>query len=128
MERSLIWIGGAGKGWGCSNCRWRFPVPTLLTGEEAKGAYDRLAAGKFREHLCEAGASLFAAKQETKQDPSTSFEERARMLIKRGYTPTIVVEIVFQEMEFEVGHNPRVMEEVRADAEDFLLRVAKGLI
>jgi hypothetical protein len=50
------------------------------------------------------------------------------MLIKRGYTPTIAVEIVFQEMEFEVGHNPKVMEKVRADAEDFLLRVAKGLI
>jgi len=128
MERSLIWIEGDHKGWGCSNCRWRFPVPTLLTGEEAKRAYDRLAAGKFREHLCEAGASLFAAKQETKRDASASFAERARMLIKRGYTPKIAVEIVFHEMEFEVGHNSRMMEKARADAEDFLLRVGKGLI
>ena len=45
MERSLIWVGGDAKGWACSKCRWKFPVPTLLTGEEAKGAYDRLAAG-----------------------------------------------------------------------------------
>ncbi|MGD0469693.1 MAG: hypothetical protein ABSA54_15045 [Terriglobales bacterium] len=128
MVRSLIWVEGEAKGWACSNCQWRFLVPTLLTGEEAKGAYDRLAAGKFREHQCEAGASFFAAEQGTKRDASASFAERARMLIKRGYTPTIAVEIVFQEMEFEVGHNPKVMEKVRADAEDFLLRVAKGLI
>jgi len=58
MERALVWIGGDAKGWACSKCRWKFPVPTLLTGEEAKGAYDRLAAAKFREHTCEAGTSF----------------------------------------------------------------------
>jgi len=128
MERSLIWIGDDDKGWGCSNCRWRFPVPTLLTGEEAKGAYDRLAAGKFGEHKCGAGASFFAAEPGTKRDAGASFAERARMLIKRGYTPKIAVEIVFHEMEFEEGHNSRMMEQARADAEDFLLRLGKGLI
>jgi hypothetical protein len=128
MERLLIWIGGDGTGWGCSNCRWRFPVPTLLTGEEAKGAYDRLAAGKFREHKCEAGASLFAAEQETKRDASAPFVERARTLVKQGYTPKVAVEIMLHEMEFEQGNDSRMMEKARADAEDFLLRVRKGLI
>ena len=72
MVRFLIWIEGDANGWACSNCRWRFPVPTLLSGEEAKGAYDRLAAVKFREHKCEAETSLSAAKQETKRSVAAS--------------------------------------------------------
>ena len=86
MVRFLIWIEGDAKGWACSNCRWRFPVPTLLSGEEAKGAYDRLAIVKFREHKCEAETSISAAKQETKRNADSAFAERTRMLIKRGYT------------------------------------------
>ena len=128
MARSLIWIEDDAKGWACSKCQWRFPVPTLLSGEEAKGAYDRLAAGKFREHKCWAGTSLFAAERETNLDGGAPFAERARMLIKRGYKPKVAVEIVLHEMEFEHGKNPRMMEKARADAEDFLLKVGKGLI
>jgi len=128
MERSLIWIGGEAKGWACSNCRWKFPVPTLLSGEEAKGAYDRLAAAKFREHTCEAGTGLFAAEEETKLDAGVSFVERARMLIKRGYTPKVAAELVLHEMEFEHGNNSTMMDKARADAQDFLLKVRKGLI
>ena len=86
MVRFLIWIEGDENGWACSNCRWRFPVPTLLSGGEARNAYDRLADVKFREHQCEAETSLSAAKQETKRDAGTAFADRARMLIKRGYT------------------------------------------
>jgi hypothetical protein len=128
MERALIWVGGDAKGWACSKCRWKYPVPTLLTGEEAKGAYDRLAAAKFREHKCDLGASLFAAEQPTKPDAGVSFAERARMLIKRGYTPKIAADLVLHEMEFEHASNSAVMEKARADAEDFLLKVRKGLI
>jgi hypothetical protein len=128
MVRSLIWVEGDAKGWACSNCSWRFPVPTLLSGEEAKGAYDRLAAGKFREHKCEAETSLSAAKPETKRDADAPFAERARMLIKRGYKPKVAVELALHEMEFEQGNDSRMMEKARADAEDFLLRVRKGLI
>jgi len=128
MERSLIWIGGEAKGWACSNCRWKFPVPTLLSGEEAKGAYDRLAAAKFREHTCEARTGLFAAEEETKLDAGVSFVERARMLIKRGYTPKVAAELVLHEMEFEHGNNSTMMNKARADAQDFLLKVRKGLI
>jgi len=75
MVRFLIWIEGDAKGWACSNCRWRFPVPTLLSGEEAKGAYDRLATVKFREHKCEAETSISAAKQETKRNADSAFAE-----------------------------------------------------
>jgi hypothetical protein len=128
MERALIWIGGEEKGWGCSNCRWRFPVPTLLSGEEAKSAYDRLAAGRFRDHKCEAGITVFSAEPETRRDDSGSFADRARKLIKGGYKPKVAVEIVLHEMEFEQGNNPRMMQKARADAEDFLMRVGKGLI
>jgi len=128
MARSLIWVEGDAKGWACSNCQWRFPVPTLLSGEEAKGAYDRLAAGKFREHKCWAGTSLLQAEQETKLNAGAPFAERARILIKRGYTPKVAVELVLHEMEFEHGNNPRMMEKSRADAEDFLLKIRKGLI
>lgn len=128
MVRFLIWIEGDANGWACSNCRWRFPVPTLLSGEEAKGAYDRLAAVQFREHECEAGASLSAAKQETKRNADTAFAERARTLIKRGYKPKVAVELVLHETEIEHGNNPRIMEKARAEAEDFLMRARKGLI
>jgi len=128
MERSLIWIGGDAKGWACSNCRWKFPVPTLLSGEEAKGAYDRLAAAKFREHQCETGTSFFATEQETKLDAAAPFAVRARMLIKRGYTPKVAAELVLHEMEFEHGSDSRRMEKARADAEEFLQKVRKGLI
>jgi hypothetical protein len=97
----------------------------LLSGEEAKAAYDRLAAGRFRDHKCEAETSLSAAKQ---RDADTAFAERARVLIKRGYKPTAAVELVLQEIEFEHSSGTRLIERARADAEDFLLRVRKGLI
>ena len=127
MVRFLIWIEGDENGWACSNCRWRFPVPTLLSGGEAKAAYDRLASVKFREHKCETETSLSAAKQETKREADTAFAERARLLIKRGYKPKVAVELVLHEIEFEHGNNPRMIEKARAEAEDFLLRIRKGL-
>jgi hypothetical protein len=128
MERSLIWMESDVNGWACSNCQWRFPVPTLLSGEEAKGAYDRLAAAKFRQHACEAAASFSGAMPEAKRDAHTAFTERARALIKRGYKPKLAVELALQETEIEHGNNPKIMEQARADAEDFLQRVRKGLI
>ncbi|MBZ5548876.1 MAG: hypothetical protein LAO22_13140 [Acidobacteriia bacterium] len=128
MGRSLIWIEGDASGWACSSCRWRFPVPTLLSGKEAIAAYDRLATAKFREHTCEAETSLSAAKPEAKRSPDNAFAERARALIKRGYTPKVAVELVLHEMGIEHGNNPRMMEKARADAEDFLQRARRGLI
>ena len=128
MERSLFRIEGGAKGWACSNCRWRFPVPTLLSGEEAMAAYDRLAAVKFREHKCEAERSFSEAKQVTKRDADTAFAERARVLIKRGYKPKVAVELVLHEMGIEQRNDPKIMEKAHADAEAFLLSIHKGLI
>jgi IS5 family transposase len=130
MERSLVRVEGGAKGWACSNCRWRYPVPTLLSGEEGMAAYDRLATVKFREHECEVENSLSVAvaKEVTKRDADTAFAERARMLIKRGYKPKVAVELVLHEMEIEHRNDPRIMEKARSDAEDFLMRVRKGLI
>ena len=127
MEGSLIWIEGDVDGWACSICRWRFPVPTLLSGQEARDAYDRLAAAKFSEHKCEAEPSLPMAK-ETKRNVEQTFGERARMLIMRGYRPKDAVELVLHETEIEHGKDPRIMEKARADAEDFLRKLRKGSI
>ncbi len=128
MVRFLVWVEGDAAGWSCSNCRWRFPVPTLLSGAEAKDAYDRLANVKFREHKCETEAGLPAANQETNSNTDSAFSDRARMLIKRGYAPKVAVELVLHEMGIEHDNDWRIMEKARADAEDFLLRVRKGLI
>jgi hypothetical protein len=128
MARSLIWTEGDAKGWACSKCQWRFPVPTLLSGEEAKSAYDRLAATKFREHRCEPDTSFSQANQETITYADTAFSERARTLIKRGYTPKIAVDLVLHETEIEHRNDPTTIEKARADAEDFLRRARKGLI
>ena len=128
MERSLIWIEDDATGWACSNCRWRFSVPTLLRGKEAREAYDRLAAAKFREHTCPAETGLAAAKQEIKLDADPTFAQRARILIKRGYKPKDAVELILQETELEYRNDLRVMEKARTDAADFLLKVSKGLI
>jgi len=129
MERTMFRVEGEAKGWACSNCSWRFPVPTLLGGEEAMAAYDRLAAAKFREHRCEAEGGLPAPKPKEEAKPlDSAFAERARVLIKRGYKPKVAVELILHETEIEYRSNPKIMAKARADAEDFLLKVRKGLI
>lgn len=92
------------------------------------GAYDRLAAVKFREHQCDAAAIPSSVNQQAKRDAGAAFADRAGMLIKRGYKPKVAVELVLHETEIEHGSNHRIMEKARADAEDFLLRVRRGLI
>jgi hypothetical protein len=128
MARSLIWVeGDPDAGWACSTCQWRFPVPTLLSTDEAKEAYDRLAAAKFRDHHCEAGKEVLAAPTNTPPLGPT-FADRARALIKKGFKPKDAVEVILQEVEFEHRHNKKVVEKARWEAEDFLSRVRKGLI
>ncbi len=58
----------------------------------------------------------------------TGFTDRARTLIKRGYTPKVAVELALQEVETEYGRNSRATEKARADAEDFLQKARRGLI
>jgi hypothetical protein len=91
-------------------------------------AYDRLAAVKFREHKCELDSAPPLPKEPAKRETDSGFADRARMLIKRGYKPKVAVELALDEMEIEHGRDRAFMEKVRADAEDFLRKVGKGLI
>ena len=123
--RSMIWLSeSVDPGWACSRCQWRYPLPTLLAGEEAKKAFDRLATAKFREHSCETRPSSSAVKR----DSGPTFEDRARKLVKAGYKPKDAVELLTQEIVLEHRNHPEVIERARADADDFLLKVRKGLI
>lgn len=128
MERSLIWVDCDPTGWCCSNCGWKCSVPTLLSDKEAMAAYDRLAAAKFREHDCAAESAPAPPKQVKKRDAGPTFADRARTLISRGYKPKDAVELILQETEMEHGKDSKIMQQARADAEDFFLKIRKGLI
>jgi hypothetical protein len=78
--------------------------------------------------MCDADASPAAANREGNLGGKPSLAERARMFIKRRYKPKDAVAFVLQETEFEHGNDPRIMVNARADAEDFLQKVRKGLI
>lgn len=118
----MVWIEGREEGWSCSNCQWKVTVPPFLTSKDARDAYDRLAAAKFDQHECQIPS---APRTEA---PSSDFVERARVLMKRGYTPKIAVDIVLHEMEFEHRKNPAALAKARVDADAFLERIRKGLI
>ena len=125
MGRSLIWVqSDADAGWACSQCRWRFTMPTLLSGKEAKDAYDRLASAKFREHSCEPETPILSPTPHF----GPSFADRARTLIKKGYKPKVAVELVLGEIALEHNNDPNAIENARADADSFLLKIRKGLI
>jgi hypothetical protein len=49
-------------------------------------------------------------------------------LIKAGYKPKDAADLVMQDILLEHGHDASVKEQARVDAEEFLLRVRKGLI
>jgi hypothetical protein len=127
MGRSLIWIeDDQGKGWSCSYCRWSFPVPTLLSDPEAKSAYDRLAAGRFRDHTCEAVAAI--AEHGPARTPELTLADRVKALVTRGYKPKDAVEIVLDELGLECRNDPDKMTKARTEADDFLEQMRKGLI
>ena len=106
----------------------RTDIRSAVRNRPEIGAYDRLAGAEFREHQCKSETRLSTPEQETKRNADTTFADRARMLIKRGYTPKVAVDLVLFEMEIEQHNDPRIMEKARADAEDFLLRARRGLI
>jgi hypothetical protein len=109
-------------GWACSQCGWTFPVPALLSDQEAKSAYDRLASRKFQEHNCENHG------QPDMAPDSESFAERARKLVTRGFKPKDAAQITLQEITFEKRNDPNAVKKAQGDAEDFLRRVKEGLI
>jgi len=123
MGRSIIWITEPSfRGWACSECEWHEPVPTLLASAEAKSAYDRLAQGKFRQHDC---ANFLSRLKLARPE---SFTDRIRKLVVQGFKPKDAVEIFLQEVMLEHRDQPKVLEQARSDAEDFLRRVREGLI
>lgn len=121
--RELIWTSHRTfQGWTCSQCEWNNPLPTLLTEAEAKTAYDRLAAAKFKEHKC----ADHLARLNSSGDES--FTPRIRKLVSQGFKPKDAVELFLQEIALEYRNQPKVLEQAKADGEDFLRRVKAGLI
>jgi hypothetical protein len=123
MGRWLTWVSHQRlTGWACSQCGWTFPVPSLLTDQEAKSAYDRLASAQFQNHDCAAYGQPLPA------PGSESFAERARKLVTRGFKPKDAAQITLQEIAFENRNDPTAAKKAQVDAEDFLRRVKDGLI
>jgi len=110
------------QGWTCSQCDWNYPVPTLLNDPEAKNAYDRLAAAKFREHKCSDHPSRLV------MPGAESFTSRIRKMVAHGYKPKDAVELVLQEVALEYPGQPKILDQARAEGEDFLRRLRAGLI
>jgi hypothetical protein len=126
MTPTLVWNDEPDcNAWTCSCCVWKNPVPTFLSDPEAKQAYDRLAASKFGEHICE----LPAAQREI-EDTSTAptFTKRVMKLLKVGYKPKDAVQIAIDEIGLEYRNDSKIMTQARADAQDFMLRVREGRI
>ena len=121
--RELIWhVDRTFQGWICSQCEWSDPIPTLLNDPDAKTAYDRLAATKFRQHNC-ADHHPRAASHGVE-----SFTARIRKLISHGFKPKDAVELLLQEVSLEYPNQPKMLEQARAEGEDFLRRLRAGLI
>jgi len=121
--RELIWTSQhAFQGWTCSQCEWNYPLPTLLQDADARTAYDRLAAAKFREHKCADHLARLAPAA------TDSFSARIRRLVRQGFKPKDAVELFLQEVALEYRGQPKVLERAKVEAEDFLRRVKAGLI
>ena len=129
----MIWTEGDAKGWACSNCQWRFPIPTLLSGEEAIGAYNRLAAVTFREHKCEATGGRSAASQEPKRDAGNAFgklpldqnEKREKRDAKLHQLDAEIA--VLRKRTQEINANPLSTEDERKQSDVLGLRLKKAL-
>jgi hypothetical protein len=121
--RELVWtIDRTFQGWTCSQCEWNYPTPTLLSDPEAKTAYDRLAAAKFREHNCGDHLARLIS-------PATeSFTARIRSMVAHGFKPKDAVELFLQEVAIEYPNQPKILEQAKAEGEDFLRRLRAGLI
>ncbi|HUD64905.1 MAG TPA: hypothetical protein VMQ17_10020 [Candidatus Sulfotelmatobacter sp.] len=121
--RELLWtVDRSFQGWTCSRCEWNYPIPTLLSDPEAKTAYDRLAAAKFRDHSCADHHSRLIS-------PATdSFTARIRSMVAHGFKPKDAVELFLQEIAIEYPNEPKILAQAKAEGEDFLRRLRAGLI
>lgn len=126
MTPTLIWNDDPQNGgWACSNCSWKYPVPTFLSDPEAKRAYDRLAAAQFRDHICDSPLPSRTV-EDTSNEPS--FDSRVMKLIKVGYKPKDAVDIALDEIGLEHRNDPKVMAAARNAAQVFLQKVREGRI
>jgi uncharacterized protein YoaH (UPF0181 family) len=123
MSRFITWFANQdSRGWACSQCAWKYSAPTLLNDPEAKEAFDRLARNSFETHDCGKFLRLPRPGEEK------SFPDRVRELLTRGYRPKDAVELVLQEIRLEHRHQPKVLEQAEADAEQFLRFLREGKI
>jgi hypothetical protein len=99
-----------------------YPLPTLLSDPQAKTAFDRLAAGRFRAHASENYLGRLGS-----VDPD-SFPARIRKLVMQGFKPKDAVEILLQEVALEHHGEAKILEQARIDGEDFLRHVREGLV
>lgn len=121
--REIIWTSDrAFQGWTCSQCEWNSPLPTLLNDPEAKTAYDRLAAAKFRDHKCADHLSRLGSVD------TNSFTARIGKLVAQGFKPKDAVELFLQEITLEYRNQPKTLAQAKAAGEDFLRRLRAGLI
>ena len=121
--RELVWTSTPTfQGWTCSQCEWNCPLPTLLSEAEARTAYDRLAASKFRDHKCSDHLTRLAPVDED------SFTARIGKLVAQGFKPKDAVELFLQEVALEYRNQPKTLEQAKAAGEDFLRRLKAGLI
>jgi len=121
--RELLWaVDRAFQGWTCSQCEWNYPIPTLLSDPEAKTAYDRLAAAKFRVHNCADHLARLAS------TGSENFTARLRSMVAHGFKPKDAVELFLQEVAIEYPKQPKILAQAKAEGEDFLRRLRAGLI
>jgi hypothetical protein len=123
MPRFITWVSDHRlQGWSCSQCGWTSPLPSLLSDDEARAAFDRLATRKFQQHECGDYGSRASAME------GDSFTERARKLIVRGFKPKDAAEITLQEIVFESRNDPDIAARAAAEAQNFMKRVKDGLI
>jgi hypothetical protein len=121
--RELVWTSNRTfQGWTCSQCEWNYPLPTLLTEADARTAYDRLAAGKFREHKCADQLARFSPAEDD------NLMGRIRKLVTQGFKPKDAVELFLQEVAMENRNDPKMLAQAKAAGEDFLRRLKAGLI
>ena len=121
--RELIWTSHRTfQGWTCSQCEWNYPLPTLLTDADAKTAYDRLAAAKFKDHKCTEHLSRLGPAMDD------GFASRIRKLISQGFKPKDAVELMLQEVALEYRGEPKVIAKAKSEGEDFLRRMKAGVI
>ena len=123
QQAKMIWLRDPSfQGWVCSQCEWNCALPALLVDPEAKTAYDRLAAGKFRAHQCADHPG-----HPRSAEPG-SFPARLAKLVAQRFKPKDAVELLLQEVMLEYNNDSKVLDQARSDGEDFLRHVREGLV